>query len=311
MAFTRVHNVREKVDGVEEIATLPSSLERILTLVQDESSTALDLAAAITTDQALAMTVLRTVNSSFYSFQRRIQTIHEAVVILGFCEVERLALAASVINLFGKDRQNASFLRVLWRHSMAVSVVAGTFETHCRTVAPRLAGAHVAGLLHDVGKAVIAQLFPEAVQAILRVMSDTGLPSYEAEREVLDGANHCDVGSWLAERWNLPPALVDSIAHHHAPDTVSADQLLVHATHLADWMCTDLNVASVCAPNHIEEDPAAAQILGASPALFERVNMELEKHHGPMAAVATAAGYGASDGLKQGRTDTHASARTA
>lgn len=95
--------VRERVWALKEVSTLPSTLVRILSIVQDDSATALDLADVVGSDQALTMRILGTVNSSYYGFHRQIRTVPDAVVILGFDEVERLALAISVIHMFGRD----------------------------------------------------------------------------------------------------------------------------------------------------------------------------------------------------------------
>ena len=85
------------------------------------------------------MRVLRVVNSSFYGFPRSISSIPEAVVILGFNEIERLALTISVINLFGKSPAQVRALHNPWRHSLACSLAAGTLEQHFRLY-PEISG---------------------------------------------------------------------------------------------------------------------------------------------------------------------------
>ncbi len=286
MAHTCIGDVRAKVWSLEEVATLPSTMVRILSVVQDESTTALDLAAEIACDPALTMKVLGTVNSSYYGFHRQINSIPDAVVILGFDEVERLALAISVINLFGRDRASGRALHMLWRHSLACSVVAGCLESHCRSRMPSISGAHIAGLLHDIGKAVIGQYFPEAVAPITHLVQEDGLTVCDAEREVLEGCTHCDIGSWLAERWDLPPEVVESIAMHHTPEMAPADRLLTHATHLADAICNRVGIRALNANTPCEVSPSVSEQLVVEEAVIANIEQRLDKQRGLIGAMA-------------------------
>ena len=286
-----IAGVREKVWALDEIATLPSTLVRILSVVQDESTTALDLAAEITSDPALTLKVLGTVNSSYYGFHRQINSIPDAVVILGFDEVERLALAISVINLFGRDQESARALHMLWRHSLACSVVAGCLETHYRSRFPSISGAHIAGLLHDIGKAVIAQYFPEAVVPITHLVQEDGLSVLEAEREVLEGSSHCDIGAWLAERWDLPPTLVESISMHHTPEAVPAGNLLTHATHLADVLCNRAGIRAMNVNTECEVSTGLSLHLSVEQNVISRIEQRLDKQRGIIGAMAAGGAY--------------------
>lgn len=286
-----VSDVRGKVWSLDQVATLPSTLVRILSIIQDESTTALDLADEISNDPALALKVLGAVNSSYYGFHRQISTISDAVVILGFEEVERLSLAISVINLFGRDRENARALHMLWRHSMACSVAASAIEAHYRPRKPGVNGAHVAALVHDIGKAVIAQYFPEAVRPILRLVQEDGLPVCEAEREILEGCTHCDIGAWIADRWGLPPSLVEAIAMHHAPELAPADHLLPHITHVADALCNAAGVRSLNAEMVTEIDPRTAAIIPIDGLLHNHIMARLDRQRGLIGAMAAGGLY--------------------
>lgn len=286
MAQGCVSDVRERVYALDELSTLPSTLVRILSVVQDDSTTALDLAAEITADSALTMKILGTVNSSYYGFHRQIGSIPDAVVILGFDEVERLALAISVINLFGRDRETTRSLHMLWRHSLACSVVAGSLETHYRSRFPAIGGAHIAGLLHDVGKAVITQHFPEAVNRVTRLVQEEKLPLIDAEREVLDGYTHADIGSWLAERWELPEELVESIANHHTPESVPADRILTFTTHFADCVCNRVGIRAMNAESDYEVSPVVSKYLAVEPSVIHGIELRLDKQRGLIGAMA-------------------------
>ncbi|GMV98880.1 MAG: hypothetical protein AMXMBFR84_00200 [Candidatus Hydrogenedentota bacterium] len=280
--------VRDRVYAIDQIATLPQTLVRILEVVQDEHSSALDLANEIAADQALAMQILRTVNSSYYGLRRRVQTISESVVILGFEEVERVALSVSVVNFFGTDPHSLRLLNTLWRHSVACSIIAGSLERRYLDSQPGLSGARVAGLLHDIGKAVIAQHFPEAVGPIRKLMEEQDMSSVDAEKAVLDGYSHCDIGSWVAETWGLPETLVESIALHHMPHLVPADHGLVHLAHLADQIATLLGYPSVKLDSEKRTAKITCDILGIDDSMIAKLAERLEQQKGAIGMLACA-----------------------
>lgn len=282
--------MRDRVEAIEEIATLPDVLARIIAVVQDESTTALDLADEIVKDQALAMRVLRVVNSSFYGFPRSIRSIPEAVVILGFNEIERLALTISVINMFGRNAAQVRALHNLWRHSLACSLAAGSLEQQFRRAHPEIAGAHLAGLLHDIGKAVIAQYFHDEMARVVHLVETVGCSAYEAEYEVFGGITHCEVGAWIAERWHLPVEFVDSIGGHHRPAEVPGDPILPHATHLADTLVNMMGIGALNdQPQAMPPHPETLERLPLDESLMSRIQERLEKQRGLLGAVAMGA----------------------
>jgi putative nucleotidyltransferase with HDIG domain len=289
MADVVIKNLKDRIDAIEDVGTLPQVMARILAIVEDDSSTALDLASEISRDQALTMRVLRAVNSAYYGFQRQILTVPEAVVILGFNEVERLSLAIAVINTLGMDRENVKSLRLMWRHSMACSVAGTIFEQRFAAKMPEVRGAHVAGLIHDIGKAVIAQHIPEAVPVIAMRIQEDGLSAAEAEREVLGGYSHCEIGAWMAEKWGLPEPLVESILLHHTTEEVPPEKVLVHATHAIDEICNSLGMLSYNMPYVCRLNEKSAAIFGYGDELQNAVRAQLDKSQRLLGAVGSGA----------------------
>ncbi|MCL4215582.1 MAG: HDOD domain-containing protein, partial [Candidatus Hydrogenedentes bacterium] len=212
-----------------------------------------------------------------------------AVVLLGFREVERLALTISVMDLFSHSHDSARTLRLLWRHSVACATAAGVLETVYGDRMAALRGARIAGLIHDIGKAAIAQFLPEAHEEIVRLMHDDQLVAWKAEQMVLDGVTHCDIGAWMTERWNLPPAIVAGVASHHTPESNTDYPEMAHCIHIADWLCNGFGVHSSQLNVDFQPHPAAVQTFNMDKNAILDIQNDLERQRGLMSAVAAGA----------------------
>ncbi len=287
MGYPVVKNVRNRIDAIEDVGTLPQVMARIMAVGEDDSSTALDLAAEIARDQSLTIQILRVVNSAYYGFHRQILTVPEAVVILGFSEVERLALAIAVIGTVGMKQESVEALKSLWQHSMACSLAGTVLEQELAKKNPEIRGAHVSGLLHDIGKAMIAQFIPEAIDPIKQLADENDIPFIEAERTILDGHTHCDIGSWMAERWGMPPSLVESIAFHHAPDKAISHRGIVDATHVSNYIVNSLGFLATDGLVASEPDEGAVLRIGYTDETVEKVRVTLEKNEHLLGAIGS------------------------
>ncbi|MDX9973256.1 MAG: HDOD domain-containing protein [FCB group bacterium] len=278
-------NVQDRIRSIPELATLPETVSQVLFLLQDESYTALDLAAVIESNSTLASQILRLINSPAYGLERGVCSIPDAAILLGFDEVERMALGVSIVTVFGANRTGVKTLGPLWRHSLATAIAAQVIERHNHRQASALQGAHVAALLHDIGKVAIIQYLPEARDRIMRLLVG-GATVPEAERDALDGVTHCDVGAWLAEGWGLPATVVDGILRHHDPQKAAEDEPMVHATHVANCLAKSQgHCAPVCDPEEAVH-PFSASIVGLNSELANRVVFTLGRCRCLMGAFA-------------------------
>ncbi|MBI3075555.1 MAG: HDOD domain-containing protein [Deltaproteobacteria bacterium] len=219
------------LDRLENLPTLPAVVVELLERMKAENSSAAEIARIIALDQALTARVLRVANSALYGFPRKIATVKHAIVILGFQEVIALVAGMTAFEQFGGRQDARPGLATLWHHSVA-----------CATATRLLAGlvgyelsgqAFVAGLMHDVAKIVISQAMPEMVRAIREEGARGDLPRRAAEAMVL-GLDHACLGALMAERWNLPIAIVEGIGYHHNPGAAQQCPEAAALVHLAD-----------------------------------------------------------------------------
>lgn len=225
-------SLEEIVRRVEELPALPKTAHQVIKLTQDPKTSITELSAAISNDQALAAKVLRMANSAYYGYARRIFTLSDAVIILGFGTVRNLVMAASVYNVMDRELPGYVLARgELWKQSIVCAMMARKIAARCGFDNPEKA--FVAGLVHDIGKIILNTYLAEAYAAIIERVNNEGVPFMTAEEEVL-GFNHAVVGGKVAEKWNLPEELVEAIANHHSPREAHISPALTAITHLTD-----------------------------------------------------------------------------
>jgi putative nucleotidyltransferase with HDIG domain len=231
MAVIEKSALRARVEGTTNISTIPEVIAKLRRMMDSPQVSAATVGDEISKDQVLAAKVLRLVNSGFYGFRTPITTITQAMVLLGFDVVKTLVLSASVLDIL--ELMN-KYLAGLWEHSLATARVGNALAERLKLPNPEEIA--VSGLLHDLGKVVIAQKFPAEHQQIRALVAARRCLQVEAECEVL-GATHAEIGMWLLKRWGLPSKLVYPIAYHTQfhPGREFADRTAV--VHLADIMC--------------------------------------------------------------------------
>lgn len=225
----RLRRVTEKIIG---LPTLPTIVTQLIALVGNPKSSARDVAQLISTDQALTAKILKVANSAFYGFARKIATVQLAIVVLGFEAVKNLSLSVAVLKRFSAGQDHTLFDRQrFWEHTIGCAVAGRMLARRLR---PRMEGeAFVGGILHDIGKLILIEYFPNEFTEALELAHAEGLHIVEAEEKVL-GVTHADVGGWLAEKWNLPEPLVETITCHHRPYERERPEALVLVVHMAN-----------------------------------------------------------------------------
>ncbi|NLP01092.1 MAG: HDOD domain-containing protein [Fibrobacter sp.] len=227
----RIKRITESIIG---LPTLPTVVSKMIELVDNPKTSAASLARLISTDQALTARILKLANSAYYGFPREISTVNMAIVVIGFNTVKDMGLSLSVFDVF-KNLENTPLFDIsrFWEHSIACGVASRMLARNYRS---RFAGeAFVAGLLHDIGKVILNQYFhTEFIQIMNRTSS--GMTLDEAEKEVI-GTSHSRIGAWLAEKWNLPRIISDTILNHHTPWESKQDPVFVAIVSIANYLC--------------------------------------------------------------------------
>lgn len=265
--------IEELTASVREIPALPAVTTRVLQLTDDPQSTVRDLNDLIAQDQSLTAKVLRLANSAYYGFQRRISSVSEAIVLLGFSTIRSLVLAASVYNLLGRPLEGYALEPgELWKHSQACAMTARLLAQKVKY--RYVEQAYTAGLLHDIGKLIMSHHLKNQYQEVVDKVRREALPFTEVEEQLL-GYNHAMVGARVAEKWNLPSDLVETIELHHAPGTSKKNLVLSSITHVADAICMSMGIGLGIDGMYYTLDAKAMETLGLKEEDIEQVMSRL------------------------------------
>ncbi|MFA6448261.1 MAG: HDOD domain-containing protein [bacterium] len=236
--------LQKVIDRLKDIPTLPQVVQQIVEIVDSPHTSASDLNKAISHDQALSAKVLKLVNSAFYGFPKKIETLTQAIVILGFNTVRSLALSISMLDFFtGRSaRDHQLNYAEYWKHSIATSIMARAIAK--KTFPAMAEEAFVSGLLHDIGILILDQFLPSEYTKVFALMKKEGIHLIKAEKEVMN-ITHCEVGRLLAIKWNLPDPLLCSISYHHAPSPAHDYFPIVSTVHAANIGVKILHIGGI------------------------------------------------------------------
>jgi len=243
-------DVQTLVNDSTKIGTLPSIFYEINDAIEDPEASFSRIGNIISGDAALSARLLKIVNSSFYSFETKVETVTHAITIVGLAQLRELVLATKVISQFAGVPKNVVDMEAFWGHSIACGLAAKIIAIYRRE--PNAERYYVKGILHDVGRLVLFLNAPEQMKKILELRVKGGL-LHEVEMDVL-GFDHAEVGCALAEKWGLHPDLGNSVRYHHSPSMKDEYLLSAGIVHLADVIAHALQLGGSGEPHVLPLD---------------------------------------------------------
>ncbi|MBC17351.1 MAG: metal-dependent hydrolase [Desulfovibrio sp.] len=223
-----------------KLATLPDVVTKIVENIDNPSSSAAYISEIISRDVALSAKLLKVVNTPFYGFASKIDTLSRAVTIVGTRQLTNLALGISVINSFADIPEEFFTLKEFWLHSITCGIVARLLADEAG-----LEGGEtffVGGLLHDIGRLVMLKNHPEASTNVLRPAKTGRRALVEVERTIW-GCTHADIAGKLLQSWRLPVRLQAMVANHHSPMASSTPREAA-VIHVADFITHGIGIGS-------------------------------------------------------------------
>jgi HD-like signal output (HDOD) protein len=264
------------LQGYIEISSLPMMFVRITEAINNPRTSVQEISRIITEDPGLTARLLRIVNSAFYNFPKKIDTISRAVTIVGTQQLRDLALATSVIRMFKGIPKELVSMESFWRHSIACGAAARTLAGYRRE--PNIERFFVAGILHDLGRLVIFGKIPDLAREAIALTESANIPLLMAERTVI-GFDHALVGRALLQQWKLPNNLVDVVSYHHAPANSLAFPIETAIVHIADILAHVLAYGSSGERDIPTFAPDAWNLMGVQTSVIPSVIKEVERQY--------------------------------
>lgn len=237
MARSAEHIVKSTL----QVASLPTIYTKIEEAINSPHCSNQYLVDILSEDTALSAKLLRLANSAMFNFPSKIDSVSQAITIIGTQQLRALVLASSVMTMFKDIPEELINMESFWRHSVACAVCARVIASLRR--AANIEYFFLAGLLHDIGRLVMFKEIPvEMSQAMQQAKSSEKL-LFITEKELL-GFTHAKLGGMLLKEWKLPTQLIESTAFHHTPRSSNEFKDEVAVVHVADIIANSMQLGS-------------------------------------------------------------------
>ena len=225
---------KEIVAHINNMPYFPENIIRVQNMLSNTKFDMKDIAGKISVDPAMTADIIKIVNSAQYMMAKKIDSISEAVKILGITGIRNLLYSYGTQKLLGDDTEEK---KILWSHSYKTAFFAFNLVKNFQHDKSSIEDIYLGGMLHDMGKIVLSAVNPDFYAKIKVFCEKKNIPAITLE-DIRAGMNHAEVGALLAEKWNFPENLVSAIRFHHTPgDAPEKFRLLVDSVYLANMLC--------------------------------------------------------------------------
>lgn len=277
MSTGTLSRAEEYIRGAVTLSSPPLIFGRLMDVLDDPRCGSAEVARILGDDHSLTARILVVVNSAFYSLPWRVDSISSAVRVVGTRQIRDLALATSVLTLFGEIPGNVLDVDSFRRHSLACGVVARILAGHLGE--SNVERFFVAGLLHDIGRFVLVSGGGDAMAVAIEDARESRRDLGVCEREHL-GCTHAEVGRALLERWSFPSALRECVRFHHQPQRATLFPVETAVIHVSDVITHAVGWGRSGQPHVPSFDAKAWKILSIDasiiPALVEEAATQLD-----------------------------------
>ncbi len=278
--------LRREINSLQGLPSPSRVIQEIWRVLTDDNASARALAEVLSRDTGLSARVLKLANSAYFALSVPVSDVRGACVVLGFEAVRGLAVGVAAVDGLTRTATRAVDIGAFWRHSIAVATASEGLARRLGTT--ETGTAFCAGILHDIGRLVLASVRSTQYGRILTPPLPGSLRRLEVDAF---GAGHDEVGGWLVEKWGFPEALCDAVGKHHDPSVDGRVNHWAAVVHVADQLAHRAGFALMEDPGVTEDalSPEKLETVGLTIDLIERVEKSFEKDVTRMQAFAAVA----------------------
>lgn len=273
----KIEILNKLFSGTRQLPTLPVLLSEVMKLMENPFVSNKKISDLLMKDQAMVAKILKLSNSALYGSRQSITDLAQAITRLGNQTLRNLILQISMVRLFPFDEKDIPEFsaEVFWEHSLGTAYFTDILVKKLRI--PPNDDFYIGGLLHDLGKLVIYQFYPEKFREIVLQQIRAGGRDYEVETAVLE-VDHTDIGEYLALNWKFKKEIISAIREHHKHQDSPAMNVAI--VRIANMFA---KAADLCFPwdqrvYDIVGDPAWESLCGAGKQDIdaERITFEMQ-----------------------------------
>lgn len=272
-------NIKERleqvVNNLGQLPSIPDVAGKVINMVNDPESSFNQIALEISKDQAITTNVLKLCNSAYFSRGKEILSVERATVTLGIKEVKDIVFVAATKSILDKEIIGYDLAKGdLWKHGLSVAVLSKQIAL-MKKKADIADIAFTGGIIHDVGKTVLALYVQSAFKEILSLVDSKQISFQMAEKEIM-GFDHQEIGEKILSKWSFPQILKDIVRYHHEPESAPADsKLIVSIVHIANVICLMGGIGIGSDGLYHQLSDTAIQTVGLKEAELERIYTNL------------------------------------
>ena len=262
------NRINKIMDKIESFPGIPGAAAKLMTLLDDPDSSAVQIENALKYDAGLTANILKLSNSAYFGMMTKIGSVKQAIVVLGFKKLKQLVLTSCMGTLLNKQVSGYDLQAgELWRHSIAVSVAAEAMVTELGSSDGE--DILTASLLHDIGKVVIGEFVQKDMEEIRSVSSKE--ISFEAAEEMVLGMNHAAIGAMILKNWSFPGNIVDAVRWHLNPEEAPVQSLIIDVVHVANILSLMIGIGLGSEGLNYQLIPSVTERLGLVTSNLESV----------------------------------------
>ena len=266
-----MHQLDEYLDKVNQLPPAPTILTELLILLGQSDIDVSQVVDLIAYDPSLTAAVLRLCNSAYFGSSSPATNLYEAITRVGFYETYRLVAAIVGSRTLSPPQKGYGLdTGELWKHAVTTAVAA---QGMARRLAEDSNLAFTAGLLHDIGKIILAQALESRYTKVIEEIETKGHSFIEAEKTLI-GVEHAEIGGRLLSRWNLPCSMVEAVSFHHDPAKAQTSPRLAAITYLGNMIAHYIGEAYGHEPFAFCGRPEALEILDVREADLEQFMLD-------------------------------------